>query len=347
MISEGVGRIFTSDARSDEVAYRLKVENLGVQRIRLIEINPRIPEGVDLVEVKDSSAEAAKTRHEKLCSELTQLVEDRLFLTSEEIRSRIIAIKKEQLKETLQDLKTVMRAYVSMFTGTFQRQIERRQAQRSALNFKVEGAYDAKIAFEKWYNNDAKEADSNAEMFQAKLEQLEQIEKTIGTDTSATAIAVIEPESFFATTYVLRFKRSAINPKKFTFSVEANVADADKPEIFLHSATTSLVITPRPYILSIVSVVSALLGVALKFSFENRSGQDSQQFFHALGSSLITGPGISAIILALLLFNIYEYTDFGKNIKMGIGWRSALLIGVLCGLFSERIMGALKVLIGN
>ena len=63
-----------------------------------------------MVEVKDSSAEAAKTRHEKLCSELTQLVEDRLFLTSEEIRSRIIAIKKEQLKETLQDLKTVMRA---------------------------------------------------------------------------------------------------------------------------------------------------------------------------------------------------------------------------------------------
>ncbi len=335
-----------SDTRSDEVAYRLKIENLGVNKIRLIDVHPRIPEGVDLVEVKDSSAQAIKTKHEKLCTELTQLAKDRLFLTSNGLRKRIVEIYKELLKEIIQDLNTIWRPYLGLFAGRFIKQIERKQAQLTALYFKIESADDARIAFQKWYNNAEEKSDTNFEMFKAKLEQLEHIEKSIGTDTSSTAIATIEPESFFAATYILRFTRSAINPKKFTFTVDANVADDDKPEVFLYAATTSLIISPRPYILSMITVVSALLGVALKFSFENRSGQEVEKFFCELGSLLVTGSGISAIILALLLFNIYEYTDIGKNIKIGVGWRSALLIGVLCGLFSDRIMGALKVLIG-
>jgi hypothetical protein len=36
-----------------------------------------------------------------------------------------------------------------------------------------------------------------------------------------------------------------------------------------------------------------------------------------------------APIVALIFFNVYEYTSVGKDIAMPLSWRSALLIGAL------------------
>jgi hypothetical protein len=55
---------------------------------------------------------------------------------------------------------------------------------------------------------------------------------------------------------------------------------------------------------------------------------------------------VSAAILALLFFNVYEHTSFGRQLRMNLGWRSALLIGALCGLMQERILTSLKSLLG-
>jgi len=47
-----------SDLRSSETAYKFMIENEGSNAIDLHSITPRIPEGVNLVEVKDPSLEA-------------------------------------------------------------------------------------------------------------------------------------------------------------------------------------------------------------------------------------------------------------------------------------------------
>ncbi len=53
------------------------------------------------------------------------------------------------------------------------------------------------------------------------------------------------------------------------------------------------------------------------------------------------------MVVALVIFNIYEQTEFGARINMGVGWRSALLIGVLAGVFTDRLIAALTVFIGG
>jgi hypothetical protein len=52
------------------------------------------------------------------------------------------------------------------------------------------------------------------------------------------------------------------------------------------------------------------------------------------------------MVIALLMFNVYEHTDFGARLKIGVAWRAALLIGVLSGAFTERLLDAIKVLAG-
>jgi hypothetical protein len=61
----------------------------------------------------------------------------------------------------------------------------------------------------------------------------------------------------------------------------------------------------------------------------------------ARSGQLLVGP-----VIALIFFNVYEYTSVGKDLGMSVSWRSALLIGALCGLAQDRVLAALKALIG-
>jgi hypothetical protein len=58
----------------------------------------------------------------------------------------------------------------------------------------------------------------------------------------------------------------------------------------------------------------------------------------SFGASVIAAETVAGMILAVVIFNIYEHTDLRRGLKMGVGWRSALLIGVLAGLFTNRFL---------
>lgn len=334
-----------SDARSNEVAYRLRIENFGESPIDILNINPRIPEDVDLIEVKDLSSEAVKLKHKKICTELTELLEEQLFVTSKDYRERIVVIEKEYIQEMLKDFNAVPRIYFGMFTGYLQKQMQRKRERSDAGKFIIDSKRDANIALEKWFfDEDTNEARST--IFRAKFAQLEELDEQLGAEASASAIATIESDSFFATTYVLRFPRSGLNPRKFSFAVEAAITETGTPKQQLGAVSTTVIISPQPYVLSGIAMTSALLGSTVKYAITTGSATDVPEYFTKLSVHLITSPGLSSIILALLLFNVYEYTELGNNIKMRVGWRSALLIGVVSGLFSDRIIESLKVLFG-
>src|SRR5690349_19950088 len=84
-----------SDSRTSEAAFRVKLENLGTSPFEVLRINPRIPEGVTLVEVKDSSSEAARIKYKKLCEDLTELLDPHVFVSSETERDARLKIDKQ------------------------------------------------------------------------------------------------------------------------------------------------------------------------------------------------------------------------------------------------------------
>ena len=80
-----------SDQRSNEVAYKLTVENNGETTINLLSIVPRIPEEVQLLQVKDPSLTEIKTKYSELCAELTRLVKDQInYLLTEERDTKVV-----------------------------------------------------------------------------------------------------------------------------------------------------------------------------------------------------------------------------------------------------------------
>jgi hypothetical protein len=93
---------------------------------------------------------------------------------------------------------------------------------------------------------------------------------------------------------------------------------------------------------------ASVLGVILKHAIELSSS--STHVAATFDNHELTIFGVhttAAIILALVFFNVYEFTEMGKKLIIGIGWRSALLIGVLCGILGDRILAAVKALLGG
>jgi hypothetical protein len=70
-------------------------------------------------------------------------------------------------------------------------------------------------------------------------------------------------------------------------------------------------------------------------------------FYQKLGDNLTSAPGIAAMITGAVFFNIFEFTSLADKFKMTISWRSALLIGFLCGMLNDRVLQALKAFFGT
>jgi hypothetical protein len=177
--------------------------------------------------------------------------------------------------------------------------------------------------------------------------------------TAKAAIATLAPGSVFATTYVFRFARGKSDAKRYTVTFEASYTEEGSEVVETGAVAASAIVSPSPAILSIVAVVSSILGAVLKAAIVARAnvvGSSGnlgntlegavQRLEEQLIPEIISLQMLGAMVLALVIFNIYEHTEFGTRVKMGVGWRSALLIGVLAGAFTERLLEALKVLAG-
>jgi hypothetical protein len=163
-------------------------------------------------------------------------------------------------------------------------------------------------------------------------------------DPEKKTFTVIEPRSEYAATYVMECPRHPIEPRKYQVSVEA-IYQVDDAHGATQStgATATVLISPYPAALSVVAVVGALLGGAVQTSLDNPSVNLIDAFWGSVQSGRVAvGP-----IIGLVFFNVYEYTTVGKNLGMGLSWRSALLIGTLCGLAQDRVLAALKAFLGS
>lgn len=331
-----------SDLRSNESAYRFTVENRGSKTVLLRTVTPRFAERVTLLEVKDTSERAVRLKHETLCNELTIIVN--AFLARRSGESKEYA----KLLRRLDD-----------------------QDERS-IGFKIESTRDARTALETWFASLETEHVPEKQLFEAKLTQLERYQDQMEREgPSHAAIATLAPGSVFATTYVFRFGRGGWDPRKYTVTIEASYNEEGSDIVETGAVSASAVISPPPFLLSIVAIISSVLGAILKTALSVEGPATAAAEPISAGSAkmpvtvgslplsaavrlvserlvqeIVTLDTLGGMVLALVIFNIYEHTELGARVTMGVGWRSALLIGVLAGLFTQRLLAALGVFIG-
>lgn len=329
------------DARSNEIAYEYQLQNQGATALHLIGLRPRIPDRVELKDVRDITELDLQTRHASTCRDLTQLLNSHLLTTSSDARDRLRVIYSEVIKAAADELNSFWRLYFRILTGGWSAQIARYRLQETATQLTIESLDDAHNATTLLEGpNDAK----LPQIFYAKLRQLELMEARLQNGTRV--LATLEPDSIYSTTYVFKFPRGVINSRRFNVAIEAVLEDGETKKQHSTICSTALTISPRPLVLSLIAVASALLGVILDISISGTVTAGTRIW--EANSWLANEPRFtSAAILAIVFFNIYEFTEVGKRLTVGLGWRAAMLAGFLCGLLSDRIVDALKALLGS
>jgi hypothetical protein len=327
-----------SDQRSNEIAYRLTIENTDSKPIRLQAVVPRVPVGANLLEVTNSSLAETSARKAELIAELTLLLRQYLWVVSEEFRKQLVERTSEKYKEFYGSLGSILRMVVKLLVGpwTWVGDISR---YFESFQFNIHSASDARSAHARWMTN-VNEHVAIRSLFEAKLEQLERIEAQMGGGDNP-GLTVIEAGSYFAATYVIRFSRGVLEPRKYQVGFNATYQEPEKSAEGSASTATNVQISPYPLSLSIVAVASAILGALLRLSLGGSHNPLADLILSATSGELLVGP-----VIALIFFNVYEYTSVGKELGISVSWRSALLIGAVCGIAQERVLAALKALFG-
>jgi hypothetical protein len=147
-----------------------------------------------------------------------------------------------------------------------------------------------------------------------------------------------------------------LEPRKYTIALEAKLQELDSEIVETVAASASTIISPRAFWLSCIAVVSSVLGAVLRSALHSGKSAISGSIdavppfdlvVQQLQRQVVALDTLGGMVVALVIFNIYEQTEFGARINMGVGWRSALLIGVLAGVFTDRLIAALTVFIGG
>jgi hypothetical protein len=338
-----------SDLRSNEIAYRFIAENRGAKPIRLISLTSRVADGVTLLDVKDSSERDVRLNHKNLCAELTSTLKAYLLRIEQDKRPPPIYFFRSKAaappSSVIRDL-----GFASSTSN-----------KPRTIDFTIQGVKDADIALTAWFGASSPANESpEKKLFEAKLTQLKRYEEQIEAEKKGTTlgseIATLAGGSIYATTFVFSFARGMLEPRKYTIALEAKFQEDESEIVETVAASASTIISPRAFWLSCIAVVSSVLGAVLRTALHAGTSVigDSNEtlppldfVLHQLQRQVISLETLGGMVVALVIFNIYEQTEFGARVKMGVGWRSALLIGVLAGVFTDRLLIALAVFIGG
>lgn len=214
-----------------------------------------------------------------------------------------------------------------------------RQLAFEKVLFRVASAADARAAHARWIAP-LEATDLVRALFEEKLEQLAQLEAALGSEADAQGLLTIDPGDAFCATFVIGFRRNKLDPCKYQLSFAISHQRPGEGAL-VSTVANNVLISPNAVNLSLIAVLGAVAGALLALVVQNMDLPFAELVKKVRPAHLFAGP-----FIAVVVFNVYEYTSLAKGIRMGVSWRSALLIGALSGFAQERMLAALAAFAG-
>jgi hypothetical protein len=367
------------DPRSSQFQCVVRVENGGPGRLHIRSLRPLNPLGVEVQQVIDASRSNQRLELDRVYADLSRLLLEYQMKEIEEHRKAVIAAMLAAAREAARALGKMYFLNV-FFVFWLKRYINSAQsivATIKAWTLSVRHSDQGRTYYKQFLEPNKDKIGDLVMIFEAKLHDATHLEDELKEGSDSEYVADVEPGATYTRTYVYNCDRRLLNPKTYTFSFDCgyqvSIGGAAPAEIegsaACHcGASITATISPKPLILNLFAVVSAVLGALLKLELDAVKARSAASVSKGAISPDITphpidfgswGWGflsffqsshwsqiLAAMLTALFFFNIYDSTEVGKKINVGTGWRSALLIGGLSGLMNEKVVAALQALIG-
>jgi len=345
--------IAENDLRARQFACHLRLENETDSTVNLLAINYRLGSGVIVEKTENTSSVDLKLEYDQLRNDVRSLLRS-LYITSSE------TFRKEYAKNYLESFrnqfrfKSVAMAYVYILTGRF-RSFARQMSQAiQRMEFPITSAETARSILSKLEKTQQQDFSVIKELALAKIDRMNAIEMIDPNFLKPQYLTQILPNETFEQVFILKARRklSSIASYAAAFEVKLSIdaIGTGRPVERLLSRSASFNVTPSPITLSAFAAVFAFLGtvlndVGLAASRKISDGGSTAQAFSHLFSPEFLQNSVVAVILSVVLYNSFEMTEFKDRLKT-ISWRSAMFIGLLCGLLSDRMLKAITSFVG-
>jgi hypothetical protein len=347
------------DARSQQFQCSVRLENAGTRRLRIESLRTLTPLGTEVQRVLDTTQSQSRIQRDDLYRDLSLLLSAFLIKDSATYRKEVVDAFRNTLTEHF-NVKGILRLYQSMAIGKLADAVKNMNENSRIWGISIRNSKRAQSYYEEFLKSREQEAKELCLIYKAKLEDVRQLESELGGGGQDQSVADVEPGGVFARTYVYNCKRQLLNPKTYTFSFDCGYLDHPAPaqaEPKHLAGSITAVISPKPLVLNVLAMISAILGVVLKIALDNSQTTDvhpqmvaPQPTLFSQLAGLVTMSAceaiVAAVITALFFYNVYDSTDMGRKLDVGTGWRSALIIGGLSGLLNQRVIAALHGLLG-
>ncbi|MEM6468266.1 MAG: hypothetical protein AAF802_01770 [Planctomycetota bacterium] len=315
----------TEGFRGSRIIAKVLIENTGDKPISVAKLSALFPPEVQLIESREYGNLAAKRND--LGKELSEILA--AYLTAEAC---------EKLGR-------------SGFWYSRQFRFEVQQREIRELRLSIDSADEAEILYERFLARSESgkpvphEQINRIEAFKAKKEQLRLAENELGFDErKSPVLATIPAKGSFEEYYILDFPKADNISQEYKVSVLATIREGTDSE-YQTAAVETVSIPPSTSKLSTWAFFSAFLGVFLRYAPFMKIDLDAS--FSAELAFKYLVELVSAGVLSFIIFNVYEFTEFFRNLRKSLSWRHALYIGVACGLTYDRFFGAFQVLLGG
>ena len=186
------------------------------------------------------------------------------------------------------------------------------------------------------------------EACQSMMKALEDLDAAPG-----TGLAVVDLDQTYRHPFVFQAKRRVVRWRQFIVSVEAEFLTGDRTDASVppggetpnvETVHEVLRVAPSPLAVTGIAVLGAAAGLVLNHP-KGTEGIAGPLWWWSFSSS-VAAIWVPTLVLAAVFFNIVDFTVLGPRLANHLDWRGALLIGLICGLGSGPITGAITQLPG-
>jgi hypothetical protein len=350
--------IAENDLRARQFACHLRLENETDGAVNLLAINYRLGAGVTMEKTENTSLVDLKLEYDQLKADIRYLFKSLYITSSKTYREEYVKNYLETLRNQYQ-YKNLFMVYVYLVTGRL-RSFARQAAQAiQRMDFPITSAETAQSILSGLENTQQQDFSIIKELALAKIDRMKAIEAIDPNFLKPQYLTQILSGETFEQVFILKARRQLSSIATYTAAFEvklsSDASSGGRPVERILSRSASFNVTPSPITLSAFAAVFAFLGTVLN---DIGLATSAKQLPHIASS---VEPGLQAIsnfisleflqncvvavILSVVLYNSFELTEFKDRVKI-ISWRSAMFIGLLCGLLSDRMLKAITSFVG-
>jgi hypothetical protein len=324
-----------TDARSSQFSCELIVTNRGDEEFEVASATVRLPPGLKVNEALNPSDVQANLHYARVCRRIEDMVSTYLITASAAQTEAHV----DQLRKAVRKLlswRGLLSAYVSLVLLQMPNFL--RKTRESLIRLRVTSLRQAEAALELLGRSGADEVDLRAVEYWVNV--LREIAHSDEFQKKQLAGSVVRKNEQYKTTYIIDARRGWFDTRSYSVNVDVMLRTSrEKREIFRR--TGALVsVTPSSLSLTALAILTALVGATIGLVAGADRAPRPEAFVENWGGYLV------AALTAAIVFNIFDFTNLRDRFQARVSWRSAILVGFVCGYLNDRILDALQALLG-